>query len=76
MKLPRWKIKLNSLTECGTGRKNRDYETSEMENKIKFLDRVKYRKEKLRFFIKLPRGKIKLNSLTICGTGRKNRDSL
>ena len=59
MKLPRGKIELKSLTICGAGRKKDIlYETSEREDKIKFLDRVWHQKEKQRFFMKLPRGKI------------------
>ena len=47
MKLPRGKIKLKSLTVCGAGRKIEIlYETSEREDKIKFLDRVWHQKEK------------------------------
>ena len=41
MKLLRGKIKLKSLTVCGTGRKiDILYETSEREDKTKILDRI------------------------------------
>ena len=47
MKLPRGKIKLNSLTECSAGRKVEIlYETFEREDEIKNFDQMLYRKEK------------------------------
>ena len=70
MKLPRGKIKLNSLTECSAGRKVEIlYETFEREDEIKNFDQMLYRKEKQIFFMKLSRQKVEFESLTICGTG-------
>ena len=49
MRFPRGKIKLDSLTECGTlvpeGKIEILYEAFEKEDKIKFLDRMWHRKE-------------------------------